>query len=78
MEATHNHQGILSPSLSQGDGEEEMVIERVHGMDRHKRFTTISVLNREGKEVRLEGACWDPKEYMQGLGTSLPVVPKMP
>jgi hypothetical protein len=39
MEATHNHHGILS---------EERMIERVHGIDRHKSFSTISVLNRQG------------------------------
>jgi transposase len=51
-----------------------MMTERVHGMDRHKRFTTISVLNREGKEVHFEGACWDLKKYVQGLGSTDAVV----
>ena len=32
------------------------MIERVHGIDRHKRFSTISVLDRQGEEVRFEGA----------------------
>jgi len=52
MEATHNHQGILS---------EERMIERVHGIDRHKSFSTISVLNRPGEAVVLEastGSFW--------------------
>jgi hypothetical protein len=48
MEATNSHQGILS---------EERLIERVHGIDRHMQFSTISVLNRQGEEVRFEGAC---------------------
>jgi len=43
MDATYNHQGILS---------EERMIERVYGIDRHKQFSTISVLNRQGEEVQ--------------------------
>ena len=50
--ATHNHQGILSPSLSHGNEEEQRMIERAHGIDRHKQFSTISVLNRRGEEMR--------------------------
>jgi hypothetical protein len=49
MEATHNHQSILSSPLSEDNEEkEERMIERVHGIDRHKQFSTISVLNRQG------------------------------
>ena len=33
------------------------MIERVHGIDRHKLFSTISVLNSQGKEVHFAGAC---------------------
>jgi hypothetical protein len=52
MDATHNHQDILSSSLSHGnEEEEERMIERVHGIDRHKQFSTISLLNRQGEEV---------------------------
>ena len=29
------------------------MIERVHGIDRHKLFSTISELNRQGEEVLL-------------------------
>jgi hypothetical protein len=38
MDATHNHQGILSSPLSHGKEEEERMIERVHGIDRHKQL----------------------------------------
>jgi hypothetical protein len=57
MEAMHNHQGILSSPLSEGNEEEERMIERVHGIDRHKQFSTISVLNRQGEEGQFLGAC---------------------
>lgn len=57
MNATHNHQDILSSSLSHGNEEEERMIERVHGIDRHKQFSTISVPNRQGEEVQFQGAC---------------------
>jgi transposase len=44
------------------------MIERVHGIDRHKSFSAISVLNRGGEEVRFEGACRDLGSYVEGLG----------
>jgi transposase len=44
------------------------VIERVHGIDRHKSFSAISVVNRGGEEVRFEGACRDLGSYVEGLG----------
>jgi hypothetical protein len=65
----HNHQGILSSSLSHGNGKkEEGMIESVHGIDRHKQFSTISVLNRQGEEVHFEGACREFGKYVEGLG----------
>jgi len=48
--------------------------ERVHGIDRHKQFSTISVLNRGGQEVRFERACKDLRAYVEGLGTADAVV----
>jgi hypothetical protein len=59
MDATHNHHDIRSSPLSHGneEEEEERMIERVHGIDRHKSFSTISVLNRQGEEVQFQGAC---------------------
>jgi hypothetical protein len=68
MDATHNHQGILSSSLSHGNEEEERMIERVHGIDRHKQFSTISVLNRQGEEVQFQGACREFVKYVEDLG----------
>ena len=53
--APSNHQGILSPSLPRS--KEERMIERAHGIDRHKLFSTISVLDRQGEEVEFIGAC---------------------
>jgi len=46
------------------------MIERVHGIDRHKSFWTISVLNRAGEEVRFEGTCREFREYVGELGPS--------
>jgi transposase len=50
------------------------MIERVHGIDRHKQFSTICVLNREGEEVQFEGACRELGKYVEGLGPSDAVV----
>jgi transposase len=49
------------------------MIRRFHGIDRHKAFSTISVLDREGQEVRFVGAC-DLKEYLKVLGPEDAVV----
>jgi|GEM_PF-4449561 len=74
MDATHNHQGILSSSLSHGNEAEESKIEREHGIDRHKQFSTISVLNRQGEEVHFEGVCREFGKYVEGLGPTDAVV----
>ena len=50
------------------------MIESVHGIDQHKQFSTISVLNRQGEEVQFQGACRDLKGYVEGLGPSDAVV----
>ena len=50
------------------------MIERVHGIDRHKQYSTISVLNRQGEEVQFQGACRDLKGYVEGLGPTDAVV----
>jgi transposase len=47
---------------------EGKVIERFHGVDRHKKFSTISVVNREGQEIQFLSACWDLRSYIQDLG----------
>lgn len=50
------------------------MIERVHGIDRHKSFSTISVLNHQGEEVWFEGDCREFGEYVEGLGPTDAVV----
>jgi transposase len=44
------------------------MMQRFHGIDRHKKFSTISVLNREGQEVQFLSTCTDLKKYIEGLG----------
>jgi len=50
------------------------MIERVHGIDRHKQFSTISVLDRQGEEVDFIGACRELGKYVEGLGASDAVI----
>lgn len=49
-------------------------MERFHGVDRHKAYSTISVLNREGVEVEFHPAVRDLKGYLQRLGPEDAVV----
>ena len=49
------------------------MIRRFHGIDRHKAYSTISVLDREGQEIRFVGAC-DLKGYLKELGPQDAVV----
>jgi transposase len=58
----------VSSPFSPGRCKEEKMIESVHGIDRHKNFSTISVLNREGQEVKFYSACLDLKSYVDQLG----------
>ena len=46
------------------------MIRRFHGIDRHKNFSTISVLNLEGKEIDFSSICLNLKSYIDGLGAS--------
>jgi len=50
------------------------MIQRFHGVDRHKNYATISVLNGEGQEVSFVRCCTDFKGYIRGLGTEDAVV----
>jgi transposase len=52
---------------------EEKMIEKIHGIDRHKSFSTVSVLDRDGKEIRFLGAC-DLGQYIEKLGPTDAVV----
>lgn len=47
---------------------------RFHGIDRHKRFSTVSVLNRDGREIEFVGGCTDLREYIGALGPEDAVV----
>jgi transposase len=44
------------------------------GIDRHKSFSTISVLNRQGEEVQFQGACREFGKYVGSLGPTEAVV----
>jgi transposase len=67
MGTMHNHQGTLGLFLPP-NVKEEKVIERFHGIDRHKKFSTISVTNREGQEIQFLSTCWDLRRYNEDLG----------
>jgi transposase len=43
-------------------------VERFHGIDRHKAYSTISVLNREGIEIAFHPCIKDLKAYLDSLG----------
>ena len=44
------------------------MITRFHGIDKHKKYSTISVLNRKREEVDFRQKCYDLKEYIENLG----------
>ena len=73
METKHNHQGILHFFLPQTIKEEAMIT-RFHGIDKHKKYSTISVLNRKGEEIDFKQKCYDLKEYIENLGSEDAVV----
>ena len=50
------------------------MINRFHGIDRHKKFSTISVLDRGGGEVKFLAACHDLRSYISSLSTEDAVV----
>ena len=50
------------------------MITRFHGIDKHKKYSTISVLNRKGEEVEFKQKCYDLKEYIENLGSEDAVV----
>lgn len=49
-------------------------MQRFHGIDRHKRSSTISVLNREGVEVTFVASCANFSTYVEKLGADDAVV----
>ena len=50
------------------------MVERFHGIDRHRRSATVSVLNREGVEENLIGSIRDFNAYIETLGPEDAVV----
>ena len=48
--------------------EEGTIITRFHGIDRHKKYSTIAVLDRKGEEIAFEPRCSDLKGYIEKLG----------
>lgn len=50
------------------------MIKRMHGIDRHKRSATISVMDRSGKEIKFIQSCGDMNKYIDTLGPEDAVV----
>ncbi|MBW8003372.1 MAG: hypothetical protein FVQ80_15390 [Planctomycetes bacterium] len=50
------------------------MITRFHGIDKHKKYSTISVLNCKGEEVGFRQKCYALKEYIENLGCEDAVV----
>jgi transposase len=50
------------------------MITRIHGIDRHKYYSTISILSSEGTEERLIGRCDDLSTYIDTLGETDAVI----
>lgn len=49
-------------------------MERFHGIDRHKAYSTISVLNREGVEIAFHPAVKGLRTYLDSLGSEDAIV----
>jgi hypothetical protein len=67
FETTHNHQGILS-IFSLTIIEEETMRTKFQGLYRHNKYSTISVMDRKGKEIAFEASCSDLQWYLEKLG----------
>ncbi len=50
------------------------MIERFHGIDRHKKHFTASVPDREGKEIEFVAKCADLRGYIEKLGAEDAVI----
>lgn len=50
------------------------MVQRFHGIDRHKRSATISVLDRTGAEIKFIQSCSDLNTYIEALGPEDAVV----
>jgi len=62
---------ILFLPLKQGG---KTMSKRFHGIDRHKRFSTICVLEQSGEELEFIAMCTDLKRYIRSLGSEDAVV----
>lgn len=51
-----------------------MDIQRMHGIDRHKRSATISIMDRFGTEIKFIQSCCDLNKYIKTLGPQDAVV----
>ena len=49
------------------ENEEETMVTRFHGIDRHKKYSTVSVLDREGRGIRFLRSC-QMEAYLAELG----------
>ena len=49
------------------------MIRRFHGIDRHKKYSTVSVLDRDGKEIRFLRSC-SLEDYLSSLGAEDAVI----
>jgi transposase len=52
----------------------EKMINKFHGIDRHKKYSTIAVLNRKGEEIDFTPRYSDLKGYINNLGSEDAVI----
>ncbi len=50
------------------------MINKFHGIDRHKKYSTIAVLNHKGEEIDFTPRCSDLKGYIDHLGSEDAVI----
>jgi transposase len=50
------------------------MIQRMHGIDRHKRSATVSAMDRSGTEINFIQSCYDLNKYIEQLGPEDAVV----
>ena len=44
------------------------MITKFHGIDRHKKYSTIAEVDCKGEEIAFEARCADLKGYIEKLG----------
>ena len=50
------------------------MISKFHGIDKHKKYSTISVLDRDGKEINFLNRCCNFESYVSELGSEDAVI----